>query len=439
MTMPEYQSQATLNDQGEWLPRVLSSIGAAVIATDAEGRVTFMNGLAQSVTGWTFDEAAGLPADRVVTVIHQETRLAMDNPVGAALRDSVAVGLPNDGVLIGRDGTERLIDGNVAPIHDAKQEVVGAVLLFLDATERRKPDHRLPHGEERFQLLVDGTSDYAIFMLDTEGKVASWNTGAERIKGYRANEIIGEHFSRFYPRDAVEAGWPDKELTIAAAEGRFEDEGWRVRKDGSRFWANVIITALRGEKGELRGYSKITRDLTSRRNAEQALREGEERFRLLIEGTSDYAIFMLDEKGYVTTWNAGNHHQAAQRLRVLVVDDNVDTADTVALLLRQSGHDVRVAYSGPTALEEGIAFQPDTIVLDIGLPGVDGYEVACRLRQHPGLQHSRLIALSGYGQEADRYRSGEAGFDAHLVKPVEPATLNALLSALTGSDRDRPY
>jgi PAS domain S-box-containing protein len=167
-----------------------------------------------------------------------------------------------------------------------------------------RPESLSP-SEERFRLLVEGVSDYAIFMLDPTGHVLTWNTGAVRIKGYRATEIIGQHFSKFYPREALLRKMPDHELEVASAEGRFEDEGWRLRKDGSRFWANVVITALRDKSGQLRGFAKVTRDLTQRREHEEALRQSEERFRLLVEGVADYAIFMLDANGYVQTWNAG--------------------------------------------------------------------------------------------------------------------------------------
>ena len=159
--------------------------------------------------------------------------------------------------------------------------------------------------EEPFRLLVEAVQDYAIFVLDPTGRIATWNIGAEKIKGYKASEIIGQHFSIFYAQDAVASGWPDEELRRANAAGRFEDEGWRVRKDGTRFWANVIITRLSGPKGELRGFAKITRDLSERRRYDEALRESEERFRLLIEGVSDYAIFMLDPDGIVQSWNSG--------------------------------------------------------------------------------------------------------------------------------------
>ena len=169
---------------------------------------------------------------------------------------------------------------------------------------------QLRESEEQFAKLVSGVRDYAVFLLDRHGHVITWNAGAERIKGYRAEEIRGQHFSVFYPSDAVSSGWPAHELEVAAATGRFEDEGWRVRKDGSRFWASVVITALRDESGEVRGFLKITRDLTDRKQAEEKLRLGEERFRLLVEGVKDYAIFMLDPQGRVETWNAG-----AERLK----------------------------------------------------------------------------------------------------------------------------
>lgn len=163
---------------------------------------------------------------------------------------------------------------------------------------------------ERLRLLLESITDYAIFMLDTEGRVTTWNVGAERIKGYTAAEIIGQHISRFYTPEDARDGRPQRLLGLARTQGRVEDEGWRVRKDGTRFWADVILSAVRDASGTLVGYSKVTRDLTERRKADEQLRLSEARFRLLVESVKDYAIFMLDPQGYVVTWNAG-----AERLK----------------------------------------------------------------------------------------------------------------------------
>ena len=165
-------------------------------------------------------------------------------------------------------------------------------------------------SEERFDLMVQGVTDYAIFLLSPEGYVNSWNEGAERIKGYSADDIIGQHFSRFYPPEAIASSWPEHELEVAKVKGRFEDEGWRLRKDGTRFWANVIITAIYDRDRNVKGFVKITRDLTERKQHEDALRQSEERFRLLVEGVKDYAIFLLSPEGYISSWNEG-----AQRIK----------------------------------------------------------------------------------------------------------------------------
>jgi PAS domain S-box-containing protein len=160
-------------------------------------------------------------------------------------------------------------------------------------------------GEDPYRLLVDSVHDYAIFMLDANGIVLTWNTGGERLNGYRSQDIVGRHVSLFYTPDAISCGWPEYELETAARDGRFEDEGWRLRKDGTRFWANVVITALRDHDGSLRGFASVARDLTERRLQEEALRRSEERYRLMVTGIKDYAIFMLDPDGRIVSWNSG--------------------------------------------------------------------------------------------------------------------------------------
>jgi PAS domain S-box-containing protein len=157
----------------------------------------------------------------------------------------------------------------------------------------------------RLELLLDSVRDYAIYLLDREGYVASWNAGAERFKGYTAQEIIGEHFSRFYTPEDRAAGLPERALAASAQHGTFEAEGWRVRKDGTRFWTSVVIDPVRGEDGAVIGFAKITRDITDRRTAQKALLDSERQFRLLVEGVKDCAIYMLDVSGRVSNWNAG--------------------------------------------------------------------------------------------------------------------------------------
>jgi PAS domain S-box-containing protein len=164
--------------------------------------------------------------------------------------------------------------------------------------------------EGRYRLLVEAVTDYAIFMLDISGVVTSWNAGAQRFKGYQAAEILGQHFSRFYTDQDRQAGLPARALATAVSEGRFEGEGWRVRKDGNRFWAHVVIDAIRDPDGHVVAFAKITRDLTERRLAEDSLRRSEEQFRHLVQGVIDYSIYLLEPDGKVGSWNAG-----AQRIK----------------------------------------------------------------------------------------------------------------------------
>ncbi|MDB5810509.1 MAG: todS, partial [Betaproteobacteria bacterium] len=224
--------------------------------------------------------------------------------------------------------------------------------------EQNEADKHVDASEERFKLLVEGVGDYAIFMLDPTGHVVTWNLGAKRINGYEANEIIGQHFSKFYPTEALARGLPEFELAVAAKDGRFEDEGWRIRKDGSRFWANVILTSLL-DKGELRGYAKVTRDLTQRKTHEESLRQSEERFRLLVDGVRDHAIFMLDPNGYVMTWNSGAerikgyaaHEIIGQHFSKFYPEDALDS--------KWPEHELQVATATGKFLDEGWRVRKD--------------------------------------------------------------------------------
>lgn len=160
----------------------------------------------------------------------------------------------------------------------------------------------------RFRLLIDAVVDYAIYMIDPDGVITSWNAGARRFKGYEEAEILGQHFSRFYTEEDRFKGMPQRALDTAAREGRFEGEGWRVRKDGTRFWCHVVIDPIHDPNGRLLGFAKITRDLTERKMAEEVLKQSEQQFRLLVQSVTDYAIYMLDPDGRVSNWNAGAQH-----------------------------------------------------------------------------------------------------------------------------------
>ena len=217
----------------------------------------------------------------------------------------------DEGWRVRKDGTRFWVNTVITPLRDnTTGRVTGFAKITRDLTRRREAEHRVRQSEEIFRLLVSSVKDYAIFLLDPEGRIVTWNPGAERIKGYKPEEIIGKHFSTFYPEEDIRAGKPERELELAKRDGSVEDEGWRLRKDGTRFWTNVVITAVYDERRELRGFAKVTRDLSARREAEERLRQSEEMFRLLVASVKDYAIFLLDPGGHVLTWNAG-----AQRIK----------------------------------------------------------------------------------------------------------------------------
>jgi PAS domain S-box-containing protein len=173
---------------------------------------------------------------------------------------------------------------------------------------KRKPDPLM--SDDRYRMLLDAVTDYAIYMLDSQGLVSSWNAGAKRFKGYEETEILGQHFSRFYTEEDRANGMPQRALHAAEVEGRFEGEGWRLRKNGERFWCHVVIDPIREPSGNLIGYAKVTRDLTERKQAEESLKQSEQQFRLLVDGVTDYALYMLDPTGVITNWNTG-----AQRIK----------------------------------------------------------------------------------------------------------------------------
>lgn len=610
----------------------------AIFLLGPTGHVRSWNAGAAHIKGYSASEIIG----RHFSAFYTPEAIATGWPEEELRRAQQDGRFEDEGWRLRKDGSQFWANVVITPLFDEQRNLRGFLKITRDLTERKRAEQELRQSEERFRILVEGVRDYAIFRLDVDGCVTSWNAGAQRIKGYTADEILGRHFSLFFSSEDLVAGKPAKELETAQREGHAEDEGWRVRKDGSLFWAHVVITPLRDDAGGLVGYAKITRDMTDRRKAEalevadrqkneflamlahelrnplapisnglQLLklpgiepavareatemmerqlyhlvrlvddlldvsrivtgkmqynkepvelstvvrraveesqpmidarghelmlslpaksiivdadvhrlsqvfsnlllnaakytdqpnqiwlvveRDGEEAvirvrdcgigiapdilpsiFNLFVQadhsldrargglgvGLSVVKRIVELHRGTVTAYSAGlgqgsefvvrlpvsqalaatvesnphAQHAKGARRKILVVDDNADAALTVGTLLRAWGHDVHTVFNGPAALEEARSFRPEIVLLDIGMPGMSGYDVARELRAHSSDPGTIIIALTGYGRESDRERSFEAGFDFHLTKPPDPSTLESLLALPTGSGR----
>jgi PAS domain S-box-containing protein len=278
----------------------------AIYMLDREGKVSSWNSGAERIIGYRADEAIGRDAAQ----FYCPDDIAAGKPqrdLEVAAREGRVI---EDGYRRRKNGERYSAQITLAALRDPNGQLRGYASIARDTSEVREVVEAARRTEDRMRLMVDAVRDYAIFMLDPDGRIISWNTGAHRIQGYNASEIIGRHFSIFYTEDAKRSGHPEEELRKAKADGRYEEEGIRVRKDGSRFWANVVITAVHDDYGRHIGFSKVIRDFTERKAAEETLRQSEERFRVLVESVRDYAIFMLDPNGIIASWNAG-----AQRIK----------------------------------------------------------------------------------------------------------------------------
>jgi PAS domain S-box-containing protein len=296
MTGPSLQKKISPQALAE---KLLESAPDGIVVTDGDGRIIALNSQTERMFGYTRAELLRLPVETLIPERFRAAHPAHRQNFG--VRPSVrpmGMGLELQGRR--KDGTEFPVDIMLSPLE--VDGVLVSVAVIRDVTERARIEAALHQSEERFRLLVEGVKDYAIFMLDPAGRVATWNAGAERLKGYRAQEVVGQHFSRFYTREDIEGGKPDNELKTAASQGRLEDEGWRLRKDGSRFWADVVITAIRNNSGELLGFSKVTRDFTDRKRAEDAVQLSEQRFRALFEFSPD-AVLVTDQQGNIAEVN----------------------------------------------------------------------------------------------------------------------------------------
>jgi formate hydrogenlyase transcriptional activator len=292
--------QAVASHAYRLFEHLFEALPDAVAVTDSQGCLILFNTQLEIAFGYDRDELLGHPIEILLPERFREIHPTHRN----AYRDNPYVRAMGEGLeLYGRrkDGTEFPVDIMLSPVPTEAGLFVLAVIR--DISRRKTAEEALRRSEDRFRLVVEAVKDYAIFMLDASGRVITWSPAAERLKGYRPDEIIGRHFSRFYTPEDLERGKPDMELKMAAEAGRYEDEGWRARKDGSRFWANVVITAIRDPDGTLAGFAKVTRDQTERRNAEEALRHSERHARLLFEFSPD-AILACDQEGRITEANA---------------------------------------------------------------------------------------------------------------------------------------
>src|SRR5437660_4871383 len=278
----EVRREEALLKTGALQNAILNSANFSIIATDEKGVIQLFNIGSETMLCYAAVEVVDkiTPADihDPQEVIERARALSLElaTPIAPgfeALAFKASRGIEDKYELtyIRKDGSRFPAIVSVTALRDAAGGIIGYLLIGTDNSARKQVEEKLRWTEEGFRLMVESVTDCAIVMLDSDGDVVSWNTGAERIKGYRAEEIVGQHFSRFYPAQDSERGAPQRDLDSAAAEGRFEVEGWRVRKDGSTFWANVVFTAIRDPAGNARGFAKLTRDLTERRQVEETL------------------------------------------------------------------------------------------------------------------------------------------------------------------------
>jgi len=278
----EIRRKETLLKTGALQNAILNSANFSSIATDEKGVIQIFNVGAERMLGYAAAEVVDqiTPADisDPQEVIARAVALSRElgttiTPGFDALAFKASRGIEDiyELTYIRKDGSRFPAIVSVTALRDDRAAIIGYLLIGTDNSARKHVEEKLRWTEESFRLMVESVTDYAIVMLDPEGLVVSWNTGAERIKGFHAEEIVGQHFARFYPHDEVESGKPKRDLDLAVTTGRHEDEGWRLRKDGSTFWANVVITAIRDQAGGLRGFAKLTRDLTERNKVEAAL------------------------------------------------------------------------------------------------------------------------------------------------------------------------
>jgi len=447
----------------------LLNLGDAVIISDTEGRVTFLNLVAESLTGWTLDEATGSSLESVFKIVNQETRQTVESPTVRALLDGVIVGLATLTDLVAKDGTERHIDGSASPLRNEASNIIGAVLVVRDVTERhwveqledelRKRTEQLAEAEARIRAVVNNVIN-GIITIDDQGVVESFNSAAARLFGYKDEEVIGQNVKILMgepyhsEHDGYLANYKRTGQARIIGIGR-EVEG--RRKDGSTFSMDLGVSEF--QRGERRYFTAVVRDITERNRLADELRQVAADLSEADRRKNEFLATLAHElcnplapirNGLELMKLAGGHATTIEQVRsmmerqltqmvrlvddlmdvsritsshhILVVDDNRDGADSLAMMLQIMGNETRTAYDGQEGLNMAGEFRPEVVLLDIGLPKLNGYEACRRIREQPWGKGVVMIAVTGWGQDDDRRRSHEAGFDHHMVKPVDPAS-----------------
>lgn len=509
------RSEEALQKQSEWLRITLASIGDAVISTDAEGRVTFLNGVAEALTGWTLAEAAGRPLLDVFRIINHRTRRPVESPALRALREGTVVGLANHTVLIARDGTERPIDDSAAPMRDGSGATVGVVLVFRDVTERKRAEESLREADQRKDEFL------ALLAHELRNPLAPLRNGLEiiRLASADANVVtqarammerqlghmvrlvddlldvsrisrnkIELRRSRILLADvvssAVETARPaieaaghemiislppepvhlDADLTRLAQvfsnlltnSAKYTDPGGRIWFAAERRGGEVLVSVRDTGIGIpadalphiFAMFSQVDRTIersTGGLGIGLALVKG------LVEmhggavtaesaGLGEGSTFTVRlpalesrlERVSLERPESGSSANRPKR-RILVVDDNRDSASSTAMMLELLGNEVCAVHDGVKAVEAAERFRPEVVLMDVGMPRLNGYEATRRIREQPWGRDMVIIALTGWGQESDKAQSQDAGCNGHLVKPINLSDLEKLLMELQGS------
>lgn len=271
----------------------------ALVLLDMNSVIRYCNPAAIALTGYSREELIGSKFGLLSVGGDDEIKAGYD------FDQVVSKGkLSREGWKLRKDSAHIWVSTILTPMYEG-EELSGYFCVMYDLTERKMTELKLRRSEERYRLLVDRVKDYSIFMLDTEGNILTWNEGATKLTGYRPSEIIGKHFSLFYIPEDLESKKPERELRIAMETGKYEEEGWRVKKNGTLFWANIVLTALFNGENKLIGFSKVTRDLSEKREIDEKIKASEERYRAIVEQVKDYGIFMMDEEGRIISWNEG--------------------------------------------------------------------------------------------------------------------------------------